>query len=134
MWDATKPRIESRPYSGGTITIVQSIRWIPLLPETQEVKWRPPRIVRTPGVLGGKPRITDHRISVQDVAIWHYHLGLSVDDIATKYDLSPDDVQAALTYHADHRDEIEEAIRAGEAFVSEMRQRYPSKLKAQRDG
>ncbi len=134
MRDTTKPTVESRSYSGGTVTTVQGIRWIPLLPETQQVKWRPPRIVRTPGVVGGKPHITGHRISVQDVAIWHNHMGLSADEIATKYDLSPDDVQAALTYYADHRDEIEESIRAGEAFVSEMRQGYPSKLKAQGDG
>jgi uncharacterized protein (DUF433 family) len=99
-----------------------------------EIKWRPSRIVSTPGTLGGKPRIADRRISVQDVAIWHYHLGLSAEEIAAKYDLSLEDVQAALTYYADHRDEIEEAIRAGEAFVSEMRQQHPSKLKAGRDG
>jgi uncharacterized protein (DUF433 family) len=102
--------------------------------DMQEVKWRTPRIVSTPDVLGGKPRIAGRRISVQDVAIWHNHMGLSADNISTKYDLSPDDVQAALTYYAEHHDEIERAIRAGEAFVSEMQQRYPSKLKAQRDG
>jgi uncharacterized protein (DUF433 family) len=94
----------------------------------------PPRIVRTPGVLGGKPHITGHRISVQDVVIWHKQMGLSVDEIATKYDLSPDDVQAALKYYADHRSEIEESIRASQAFADEMRQHYPSKLKARRDG
>jgi uncharacterized protein (DUF433 family) len=100
----------------------------------QEVKWRPARIVSTPGTLGGKPRIADRRISVQDVAIWHQDRGLSVEEIATKYDLTLDDVQAALTYYAEHRDEIDEAILAGEAFVSGMRQRRPSKLKADRDG
>jgi uncharacterized protein (DUF433 family) len=110
------------------------MRWSPPLPKAQEVKWTPPRIVRTPGVLGGKPRINGHRISVQDVAIWHNHMRLSADEIATKYDLSPHDVQAALTYYADHRDEIEESIRADEALVAELRQRHPSQLKARRDG
>jgi uncharacterized protein (DUF433 family) len=92
------------------------------------------RIVSTPATLGGKPRIAGRRISVRDVAIWHERMGLTVDEIAAKYDLSPDDVQAALTYYADHRDEIEESIRTGEAFVAEMRQKHPSKLKARRDG
>ena len=93
-----------------------------------------PSIVTTPGVLGGKPRIAGHRISVQDVAIWHHRMGMSIDDIAEKYALSPEDVRAALQYYVDNRDAIEESIRAGEAFVAEMRQQYPSKLKAPRDG
>jgi uncharacterized protein (DUF433 family) len=107
-----------------------------VLPASQmrEVKWRPSRIVSTPGTLGGKPRIADHRISVQDVAIWHERMGLTVDEIAIKYDLSPDDVWAALEYYADHRGEVEASILADEAFAAEMRQRHPSQLKARRDG
>ena len=134
MWNATNPTTETRRYSIGTVTIVRSMRWTPPSSEMLELKWSPPRIVSTPGVLGGKPRIADRRISVQDVAIWHHHMGLSVNEIATKYDLSPDDVQAALDYYANNRNEIEETIRAGEVFVSETRQRHPSKLKARRDG
>jgi uncharacterized protein (DUF433 family) len=134
MWNATKPTVESRHYGAGTVTIVRTMQWTPPPSEMQEIKWSPPRIVRTPGVLGGKPRIADHRISVQDVVVWHEQMGLAVEQIAAKYDLSPEDVRAALTYYADHRDEIEESIRAGEAFVAEMRQRHPSKLKAQHDG
>jgi uncharacterized protein (DUF433 family) len=134
MWNVTKPTTESRLYPIGTVTIVRSMHWTPPSAEMLEVKWHPSRIVSTPDTLGGKPRIANRRISVQDVVIWHHHMGLSVEEIATKYNLSLDDVQAALTYYADHRDEIDEAIRAGEAFVSEMRQRHPSKLKAGRDG
>jgi len=40
------------------------------------------RIVQTPGVCGGKPRIDGHRITVQNVAIWHERLGRSADEIA----------------------------------------------------
>jgi uncharacterized protein (DUF433 family) len=29
----------------------------------------------TPGICGGKLRISGHRIKVQDVAIWHKRLG-----------------------------------------------------------
>ncbi len=38
----------------------------------------------TPDVMGGKPRIAGHRITVEDVVIWHERLGKSVDEIATK--------------------------------------------------
>jgi hypothetical protein len=61
-------------------------------------------------------------------------MGMSIDAIAEKYALSSEDVRAALQYYADHRDAIEESIRAGEAFVAEIRPQYPSKLKARRDG
>jgi len=33
-------------------------------------------IVITPGICGGKPRIANHRIKVEDVAIWHEDMGL----------------------------------------------------------
>jgi uncharacterized protein (DUF433 family) len=54
-------------------------------------------IVRTPDVLGGKPRIAGHRIAVQHVVIWHERMGMSVDEIANEYGLSPADIHAALT-------------------------------------
>jgi uncharacterized protein (DUF433 family) len=88
----------------------------------------PQHIVATPGVLGGKPRIAGHRISVQDVAIWHERMGKSVDEIATEYDLTLGEVYAALSYFHDHREEIETSIRAGAAFVEEVKQRHPSTL------
>ncbi|MFL5804562.1 MAG: DUF433 domain-containing protein [Roseiflexaceae bacterium] len=91
-------------------------------------------IVRTPGVLGGKPRIAGHRIAVQHVVVWHDRMGMSVDDIANEYGLSPADIHAALAYYHDHQDEINTAIRAEEMFVTEMQQRYPSRLKAKLGG
>jgi uncharacterized protein (DUF433 family) len=86
------------------------------------------RIESTPGIRGGKPRIAGHRITVEDIAIWHERLGQSVDEIATDYDLSLADVYAALAYYFDHRDEIDQSIAEGEAFVEAMRNRTPSKV------
>jgi len=88
----------------------------------------------TPGVAGDKPRITGHRITVQDIVIWHERLGLSADEIATEYGLSLADVYAALAYYYDHREEIERAIRSDEEFIVELRKRIPSKLKARLGG
>jgi len=85
-------------------------------------------IETTPGIAGGKPRIAGHRITVQDVVIWHERLGKSADEIAAEYDLEISDVYAALAYYFDHRLEIDEALRASEAFVEKLRQETPSKL------
>jgi uncharacterized protein (DUF433 family) len=48
--------------------------------------------------VGGKLRIAGHRITVQNIVIWHERLGLSADEIATEYGLSLADLYAALAY------------------------------------
>lgn len=84
----------------------------------------------TPGVVGGKPRIAGHRITVQNIVVWHERMGLSADEIATEYDLSLGDVYAALAYYYDHREVIDRAIREDEEFIAELRRRTPSRLRA----
>lgn len=91
-------------------------------------------IESTPGVAGGKPRIAGHRITVQNIVIWHERLGLSADEIAAEYDLTLGDVYAALAYYYDHRAELDEAIRSDEAYVAELRRRIPSKLTGKSGG
>ena len=88
----------------------------------------------TPGVMGGKPRIAGHRISVQNVVIWHNEMGYSVEKIAEDYNLSRADVYAALSYYHDHKEEVDKSIVEGEKFVEEMKKLYPSKLKKKLDG
>jgi uncharacterized protein (DUF433 family) len=83
----------------------------------------------TPGIAGGKPRIAGHRITVQDVAIWHERMGRSADEIAADYDLSLAEVYAALAWYFDHRQEIDRSIEEGQAFAEALRQRTPSKLR-----
>ena len=85
-------------------------------------------IETTPGVVGGKPRIAGHRITVQNIAIWHERLGKSPDEIAAVHDLTLADVHAALAYYFDHRAEIDQTIAESEAFVEALRQSTPSKL------
>jgi uncharacterized protein (DUF433 family) len=82
----------------------------------------------TAGVAGGKPRIAGHRITVQNVVIWHEWMGLSADEIAAEYGLTLSEVYAALAYYYDHRAEINDSIRADQAFVEELRKATPSKL------
>lgn len=86
------------------------------------------RIVQTPGVCGGKPRIAGHRITVQNIAIWHDRLGHSADKIAGEYNLDLADIYAALAYYFSHRESIDASIRESNAFVREMRRETQSKL------
>ena len=82
----------------------------------------------TASIAGGKPRIAGHRITVQNVVVWHERMGKSADEIATEYDLTLADVYAALAYYFDHRAEVDESIREGKAFAEALRERTPSKL------
>jgi uncharacterized protein (DUF433 family) len=83
----------------------------------------------TPGVSGGKPRIAGHRITVQDIAVWHERLGRSADEIASEYDLSLTQVYAALAYYFSHREEIDRSISESEAFIEQLKNITPSKIK-----
>ena len=82
----------------------------------------------TPGIAGGKPRIAGHRITVQNIVVWHEWMGRSADEIATEYDLTLADVYAAIAYYYDHRGEIDKAIKASETFVEALRRQIPSKV------
>ena len=82
----------------------------------------------TPGIAGGKPRIAGHRITVENVVIWHERLGKCVDEIASEYDLTLADVYAALAYYYDHRAEIDQSMQESKAFVEALRRETPSML------
>ena len=82
----------------------------------------------TPGIAGGKPRIAGHRITVQNVVIWHDWMGYSADEIATEYGLTLADVYAAIAYYYDHQTEIDEAIEGSDAFVGALRRQISSKV------
>ncbi len=82
----------------------------------------------SPVIAGGRPHIAGHRITVQSIVIWNRDLGLTVQDIASMYHLTVGDVNAALGYYRDHRDEIESFIHEDDKFVQDLRHRIPSKL------
>jgi uncharacterized protein (DUF433 family) len=85
-------------------------------------------IKTTEGITGGKPRIAGHRITVQNIVLWHELLGRSADEIAAEYNLTLADVYAALAYYYDHRAEIDKSIGESESFVEALRQKTPSKV------
>ena len=53
----------------------------------------------TPGVLGGKPCIAGHRIAVVHIAEMYLKMGISIEEIAGKYDLPLASVHVAMSYY-----------------------------------
>jgi len=80
------------------------------------------RIVSTPGTCGGRPRIAGHRITVEDVAIWHERMAMSPDEIVSTHpSLTLWEVHAALAYYFENRERIDADIREGEQLVEEIK-------------
>jgi uncharacterized protein (DUF433 family) len=87
------------------------------------------RIVSTPGICGGRPRIDGHRITVEGIAIWHERLGMSPDEIVSAHpSITLSDVHAALAYYFEHRERIDADVEEGERFVAEMKAKAPPSL------
>jgi len=87
------------------------------------------RIVSTPGVCGGRPRIDGHRITVEDVAVWHERMGMSPDEIVSAYpSVTLSDVHAALAYYYENRARIDADIQEGERFVTALKAQAPPSL------
>jgi uncharacterized protein (DUF433 family) len=86
-------------------------------------------IETTPGIAGGKPRIAGRRLTVQDVAFWHEHLGRSADEIAEEHDLTLAEIYTALAYYFEHRTEIDQHLEEDRTFLRQLRQRTPSKVR-----
>jgi uncharacterized protein (DUF433 family) len=87
------------------------------------------RIVSTPGVRGGKPRIDGHRITVADVAVWHERQGLDPDEIVDQHPgVTLSDVYAALAYYFENRERIDADVLEGERKVEQLRAGQPSLL------
>ncbi len=77
------------------------------------------KIVTTPGVLGGKPRLSNHRISVVDV-VEILDDGYTVAETAKALEVTPDEIDAAREYWGDHPKEIAEACHRREALYEEV--------------
>jgi uncharacterized protein (DUF433 family) len=91
------------------------------------------RVVSTPGVCGGRPRIDGHRITVEDVAVWHERRGMSPDEIVSAHpSITLSDVHAALAYYYEHRERIDADIQEGQRYAEEMKAKAPPSLVKQK--
>ena len=86
------------------------------------------RIVKTPGICGGKARIDGHRISVKDIVRWFEILNRKADEIANDYDLSLSDIYLALAYYHANQVELQKEWEAEDAFAKEQQTKVTSKL------
>jgi uncharacterized protein (DUF433 family) len=78
-------------------------------------------IVVTLGVCAGKPRIAGHRITVQNIAVWHERGGITPDEIVAQHPgITLADVYAALAYYWDHVDEIRADMEADEQTAATL--------------
>jgi uncharacterized protein (DUF433 family) len=73
-------------------------------------------IVVTVGLRGGKPHLAGTRITVSDVAIWHFRLGQPPEEVAARYDLSLAAIYAAMAYYYDHKAETDEEIESSRDY------------------
>ena len=65
------------------------------------------RIVKTPDVLHGKPRIEGTRIGVFQLGELVRQQGWSIEDAVHEFDLDHEQVRVALAYYDDHPEVIE---------------------------
>lgn len=86
------------------------------------------QIVSDPRVRFGKPCIAGRRIAVVDIAVWHDRMGMSRDEISREYDLSFEEIDAALRYYFEHREDIDRRLAEGEAYAESLRKDNPSVL------
>ena len=85
-------------------------------------------IEATPGIAGGKPRITGHRITVENIVVWHENKRRNAAQIAEEYDLTVAEVHAALAYYHDHRAEMDRAMELGREYVEACKRGSTSKV------
>lgn len=69
---------------------------------------------------GFKPHIEGTRIKVQQIVEYHERYGWSSEKIATSFHLTVEQVDAALAYYAEHKAEIDSAIKASKDLVADL--------------
>jgi uncharacterized protein (DUF433 family) len=81
-------------------------------------------ITRTPGIVGGRPRIAGTRISVR-LIVGLYQQGLSPEEITLDYPhLTLAQVYAALAYYHANREALDAEIAAEEAEETRLEQEW----------
>jgi len=96
-----------------------------------EKKTKHPYISIDPKISRGQPVIRGTRIRVMDIAIKYELVGLSADKIIDEYPhLKLEQAYDALSYYYEHKDFFDKKYREDQSFLTQLKKRYPSKLKA----
>lgn len=86
------------------------------------------RIVATPEICGGQPRIEGHRISVKDVVKWFEILGMKADEIANEYELNLADIYLALAYYHANQETLQKEWTKEDRLIKEIKSKTTSQL------
>lgn len=96
-----------------------------------ERKTKHPYISIDPKIAGGQPVISGTRIKVIDIAVRYELMGLSADMIIDEYPhLRLEQIHDALSYYYEHKDVFDRKYRENQLFLTQLKKRYPSKLKS----
>jgi uncharacterized protein (DUF433 family) len=96
-----------------------------------EKKTGHPYISIDPKISGGQPVIKGTRIKVLEVAVKYELMGMSPDHIVNEYPhLRLEQVHDALSYYYENKEIFDKKYRDEQLFLTQLRKRYPSKLKA----
>jgi uncharacterized protein (DUF433 family) len=96
-----------------------------------EKKTKHPYISIDPKISGGQPVIKGTRIRVMDIAIKYELMGQIADDIIDAYPyLKLEQIHDALSYYYEHKDLFDRKYREDQSFLTQLKKKYPSKLKA----
>lgn len=83
-------------------------------------------ITRTPGVVGGRPRIAGTRMPVLRISVLH-NSGMSPEEIVSHYGhLTLAQVHAALAYYYANKAEIDADLEAEERLYEELASKHKS--------
>lgn len=80
-------------------------------------------IASNPHIRSGRPYLVGTTITVADIAITKIYHMLDVDGIADHYDLSLQQVHAALAYYYEHKIEIDQSIQERRKLAEEMKEK-----------
>jgi uncharacterized protein (DUF433 family) len=71
-------------------------------------------------IRAGQPVIAGTRITVHDIANMHVHNGSPVEWIVANFDVTPDQIYAALAYYYVHKEQIDRELQEGDALAEEI--------------
>jgi uncharacterized protein (DUF433 family) len=96
-----------------------------------EKKTKHPYISIDSKISGGQPVIRGTRIKVVDIAIRYELMGMSADKIVDEYPhLKLEQIHDALSYYYEHKTALDRKYKEDQAFLTQLKKQYPSKLRA----
>jgi uncharacterized protein (DUF433 family) len=82
-----------------------------------------PYVEIIPKICRGSPTVAGTHIRIADIAVEYEYMNYTPDDIVNSHPhLKLEQVHAALSYHYEHRAEINNKIKENKKFVEKLRQ------------